>query len=63
MHHGYHVLAVPAWERKVRVFAVWAAFALFGRDIVLLASVEHPRGAFVSAGSCHRPSTCPVNNW
>lgn len=50
MHRGYHVLAVPSWERKVRVAAVWATAALFGRDIVSLASVEHPRDAFVSGG-------------
>jgi NADH dehydrogenase len=50
MHRGYHVLAVPSWERKVRVFAIWATAALFGRDIVSLASVEHPRAEFVSGG-------------
>jgi NADH dehydrogenase len=50
MHRGYHVLAVPSWERKVRVFAVWFTALLFGRDVVSLASVEHPRDAFVSGG-------------
>ncbi|MEV4316156.1 FAD-dependent oxidoreductase [Actinocrispum sp. NPDC049592] len=50
MHRGYHVLAVPTWERKVRVAAVWITAFLFGRDIVSLASVEHPRDAFVSGG-------------
>ena len=24
MHRGYHVLAIPTWERKVRVLLVWA---------------------------------------
>jgi NADH dehydrogenase len=50
MHRGYHVLAVPTWERKVRVLAVWATAVLFGRDIVSLASVQHPRDAFVGGG-------------
>ncbi|MEU2288959.1 NAD(P)/FAD-dependent oxidoreductase [Streptomyces sp. NPDC013178] len=50
MHRGYHVLAVPTWERKVRVLAVWLTAALFGRDIVSLASVQHPRQAFLSHG-------------
>ncbi|MFC8190126.1 NAD(P)/FAD-dependent oxidoreductase [Cellulomonas sp. NPDC057328] len=50
MHRGYHVLAIPTWERKVRVLAVWATAALFGRDVVSLASVQHPRQAFVTAG-------------
>jgi NADH dehydrogenase len=51
MHRGYHVLAVPTWERKIRVLAVWLAAAVFGRDIVSLASVQHPRDAFVRGGA------------
>ena len=50
MHRGYHVLAVPSWERKIRVLAVWLTAALFGRDIVSLASVQDPRRAFVTGG-------------
>ena len=50
MHRGYHVLAVPSWERKIRVLLVWLAAFAFGRDIVSLASVQHPRKAFVSDG-------------
>ena len=50
MHRGYHVLAVPTWERKVRVLAVWLTAVTFGRDIVSLPSVQHPRQAFVSGG-------------
>ncbi|WP_116951020.1 NAD(P)/FAD-dependent oxidoreductase [Jiangella endophytica] len=49
MHRGYHVLAVPTWERKVRVFLVWAAALFYGRDIVSLLSVQHPRAAFLDA--------------
>ncbi len=48
MHRGYHVLAVPTWERKVRVLAIWLTAALFGRDIVPLASVQRPREAFIT---------------
>lgn len=51
MHRGYHVLAIPTWERKVRVLAVWITAALYGRDVVSLASVQHPREAFVSRGN------------
>ncbi|SNT63906.1 NADH dehydrogenase [Asanoa hainanensis] len=50
MHRGYHVLAVPTWERKVRVLAIWLAAAVYGRDIVSLASVQDPRRAFVAGG-------------
>jgi NADH dehydrogenase len=50
MHRGYHVLAVPSWERKIRVLAIWLTAAVFGRDILSLAAVQHPRAAFVSGG-------------
>jgi NADH:quinone reductase (non-electrogenic) len=50
MHRGYHVLAVPTWERKIRVLAIWLTAVLFGRDIVSLASVQHPRDAFITGG-------------
>lgn len=32
MHRGYHMLAVPTWERKIRVLTVWLAAAVFGRE-------------------------------
>ena len=51
MHRGYHVLAVPTWERKIRVLAVWLTAALFGRDLVSLASVQHPRDAFLAGAA------------
>jgi len=51
MHRGYHVLAVPTWERKIRVLTVWLTAVLFGRDIVSLMSVQHPRDAFMYAGA------------
>ncbi|ADP80632.1 NAD(P)/FAD-dependent oxidoreductase [Pseudofrankia inefficax] len=57
MHRGYHVLAIPTWERKVRVFAVWATAALFGRDILSLAAVQRPRDAFVTGGE---PAALPA---
>jgi NADH dehydrogenase len=50
MHRGYHLLAIPSWERKARVLAIWLTAAFFGRDIVSLASVQNPRGSFTSGG-------------
>jgi NADH dehydrogenase len=44
MHRAYHVLAVPTWERKVRVLAVWITALLFGRDI---ASPRTPKQAIL----------------
>lgn len=53
MHRGYHVLAIPTWERKLRVLAVWLTALIAGRDIVSLLAVQDPRGAFVSGGVPH----------
>ena len=50
MHRGYHVLAVPSWERKIRVLLIWVGQALAGRDIVSLADIAEPRDAFVRGG-------------
>jgi NADH dehydrogenase len=44
------VLAIPTWERKVRVLLVWASAVFFGRDIISLISVQHPRRAFLDGG-------------
>jgi NADH dehydrogenase len=51
MHRGYHVLAVPTWERKFRVLLVWIPAVIFGRDIVSLESVKRPRAAFIAASA------------
>jgi NADH dehydrogenase len=53
MHRGYHVLAVPTWDRKARVFAIWVAAVFYGRDIVSLASVQRPRDAFATAAGAN----------
>lgn len=50
MHRGYHVLAIPTWERKIRVLVVWLTALLFGRDIASLEAAHRPRAAFVSGG-------------
>jgi len=51
MHRGYHVLAVPTWERKVRVLAAWLLSFVLGRDIVSLEQTQHPRDAFEQVGT------------
>ena len=50
MHRGYHVLAIPTWERKIRVLVVWLTALIFGRDIASLEAAHRPRAAFVSGG-------------
>jgi NADH dehydrogenase len=46
MHRGYHGLAMPTWERKLRVVGGWVANVFLNRDIVSLEAREHPRAAF-----------------
>ncbi|MBX3116346.1 MAG: NAD(P)/FAD-dependent oxidoreductase, partial [Cryobacterium sp.] len=46
MHRGYHGLAVPMWERKLRVFGNWILNFLVHRDIVSLADRVTPRASF-----------------
>lgn len=50
MHRGYHVLAVPTWDRKVRVLFGWLPGVLFGRDIVSLPALQMPRDLFTTGG-------------
>ncbi len=59
MHRGYHVLAVPTWERKIRVLLVWLAALFFGRDTVSLLAVQHPRQAFTEAAAPREPVRSP----
>jgi NADH dehydrogenase len=46
MHRGYHGLAMPMWERKIRVFGGWILNFFLGRDTVSLAARVTPRAAF-----------------
>ena len=57
MHRGYHVLAVPGWERKWRVLFGWLLNFFLGRDAVSLAAREHPRAAFEQFAARAAPST------
>lgn len=46
MHRGYHGLAIPMWERKIRVFFGWLWNMLLRRDIVSIEAVKVPRHSF-----------------
>ena len=46
MHRGYHGLAIPMWERKIRVFANWILNFGLRRDIVSLEARVAPRAMF-----------------
>jgi len=51
MHRGYHGLAIPTWERKIRVIGNWVMNFVLRRDIVALQAREHPRVAFETFAS------------
>ena len=56
MHRGYHGLAIPMWERKIRVFGNWILNFFLGRDTVSLAARVHPRAAFEEFASRPKPA-------
>jgi NADH dehydrogenase len=51
MHRGYHGLAIPMWERKIRVFAGWIWNFLLRRDIVGISALKTPREQFATYAS------------
>ena len=46
MHRGYHGLAIPMWERKIRVFGDWFLNFFLRRDIVSLEDRVTPSAEF-----------------
>lgn len=59
MHRGYHGLAIPMWERKIRVFANWILGFLLGRDILGLTARDDPRAAFEEFASRPAAASAP----
>jgi NADH dehydrogenase len=56
MHRGYHGLAMPMWERKIRVFGNWGLNLVLGRDEVGIIARDTPRAAFETFASRPRPA-------
>lgn len=48
-HRGYHGMAIPTVERKVRVAGGWVNELVFGRDVTPLRDLENPTQAFYEA--------------
>ncbi|RJN32035.1 NAD(P)/FAD-dependent oxidoreductase [Nesterenkonia natronophila] len=48
-HRGYHGMAIPTVERKVRVAGGWVNELVFGRDVTPLPDLENPTQAFYEA--------------
>jgi NADH dehydrogenase len=53
---GYHGMAMPSWERKLRVVWGWVNNFFLGRDIVSLVAVENPRAVFEEFASRPKPA-------
>lgn len=49
MHRAYHGMAVPTWNRKIRVFADWTLAMFLKREVVSLGAMENPREEFYEA--------------
>ena len=54
-HRGYHGLAMPSWERKIRVIVGWVNNFFLGRDIVSLKRCRPP----VRRSRSSRPGRSP----
>jgi len=54
-HRGYHGLAMPSWERKVRVIVGWVNNFFLGRDIVSLGAAQNPRAVFEEFAARPKP--------
>ena len=55
MHRGYHGLAIPMWERKIRIFGNWFLGFILGRDQVELGARATPRAVFEEFASRPKP--------
>ncbi|MCI9889399.1 NAD(P)/FAD-dependent oxidoreductase [Micrococcales bacterium 31B] len=51
MHRGYHVLAMPTWNRKLRILINWFTSAFSNRDFVSVVQQEKPRQSFEDAAN------------
>jgi NADH dehydrogenase len=50
-HRGYHGMAIPTFERKIRVVMGWFVSFFAGRDTTPLVDLDNPRGSFVAAAT------------
>jgi NADH dehydrogenase len=57
MHRGYHGLAIPMWERKIRVFSNWILNFLLRRDMTGIIARSTPRASFEEFASRPKPAS------
>ena len=59
-HRGYHGLAMPTWERKLRVVGDWWNQFWLGREIVSLEANQNPRAAFEEFAARPKTAAAPA---
>lgn len=59
-HRGYHGMAIPTWDRKVRVFGDWFDELVLGRDLSTLRSASDPRAFFEKYAARPKPAAEPA---
>jgi NADH dehydrogenase len=57
MHRGYHGMAMPMWERKIRVFGNWIISFVVGRDTVGIEARDEPRAVFAEYAARPKATT------
>ncbi len=62
MHRGYHGLAIPTWERKIRVFSNWFLAFFLRRDEVGIIARSEPRAAFEEFASRPKAAAAAPKN-
>ncbi|NOV97460.1 NAD(P)/FAD-dependent oxidoreductase [Isoptericola halotolerans] len=60
-HRGYHVMAMPTGNRKLRILVGWIGQFLMGREIVSLGSLHDPRDEFRKASVPPKPKNEKVD--
>lgn len=57
MHRGYHLMQVPTLGQRARITLDWMLALLFGRQVVSLPQVHHPRRDWEDAAHAAIPAT------
>ncbi|GHF64052.1 oxidoreductase [Streptomyces mashuensis] len=60
MHRGYHGMAMPTWNRKIRIFADWTLGMFLKREVVSLRAMENPREEFYEAAKPAPQAAAPA---
>lgn len=62
MHRGYHGMAVPTFNRKIRVVADWTLGMFLKREVVSLGAIENPREEFYEAAKPPAPAAVAADS-